>query len=121
MISKQLGFNLALAALMIAMAIGLVAARRMGMADAETPTRVSMALIGFGLAFYGNAAPKTLSRVSLRVRRFAGWTFVTTGLASAAIWVLAPLSIAADASMAVVGSGLLATLAYCVWTRRRAA
>jgi len=111
-------------ALLIAVAaLALKYAAAFHFVSGDIPTRGFEMLIGLMLAFYGNAIPKNLPRFregeSGRIqslRRTSAWLFTVAGLGYAAIWASAPLSFAADWSMAVVGTAI-GLIAVCVfWT-----
>lgn len=98
--SRDLGFG----ALIIAASLGATLAWRFGwVSSPELGLRVSMALSGFYLMWTGNAIPKSLkpfgclpydSAEAQAFRRFAGWTWVLTGLALVAVWSVAPRGLA---------------------------
>jgi hypothetical protein len=124
MMTQRITGNLALAFGLLTVAAGLTYARRMGWVDIDIPARGTMIASGMLVAIYGNAIPKVIKTTSpgaRSVQRFAGWAFVLSGLAYAAIWLLAPLDMAPDASMIAVGSALVAVIAYGLWMRSRLA
>ena len=111
--------NVGAAVLMIGASIALVILRKAGMID-DAPTRGVMAIIGILLALYSNAIPKTFQARSARAltaRRISGWAFVLSGLAYAAIWLLAPFHAAGEWSLAVVGTAMVLTVGSCLWAR----
>ena len=114
------------AGLMLAISLGarLVAT---GGVDRDFSQRAVMVMLGLFLAFTGNGIPKTLTPLSAArcdaaraqaCRRFAGWTWVLTGLAFAGVWIALPVDLATPASMALVVSAVSATLAQIVRVRR---
>jgi hypothetical protein len=124
MTTSRITSSLALAGLLIAVSIGLVYVRKLGMVGAETPARGAMILTGILLAVYGNVIPKTVSRLSARgesLQRITGWATVVSGIGYAAVWAFAPIEIAAVASMGVVVIGLVCVVSYCVWLRSSSA
>jgi hypothetical protein len=124
MMTQRLTGALTLAFAVLSVAAGLAYARRIGLMGPDITVRGTMAITGLMLAVYGNAIPKviTVTTPSARaIQRFAGWAFVLSGLAYMAIWALAPLSLAANASMITVAAAVLGVLAYCLWMRSRPA
>ena len=83
--------------------------------DADLPRRAMMAVIGAFLVSTGNAIPKTLTPMSAlrdadRVQafqRFAGWTWVLTGLALAMSWLVLPVNLAESMTFLLVPGGVL--------------
>ncbi len=124
MIVKRLGFALALAAVFLAVAVGLRFGVNEGMIADDLARRAVQVLIGLGLAAYANVMPKQLggprrsaeaetrAQAALRV---AGWSMTLAGLAHAGLWAFAPLPFANIASMVLVAAATLLTLAYAVW------
>jgi hypothetical protein len=124
MTTTRITSNLALAGFLIAVSLGLVYLRRMGVVGAEMPTRGAMVLTGILLAIYGNVIPKSASRVSAKgesLERVTGWATVLAGIVYAAIWAFAPIQIAAVASMGAVLVGFVSVVGYCMWLRSSAA
>lgn len=78
--------------------------------------RVSMVILGLLVAFGGNAIPKMLTpladlrcdpaRVQAAQRR-AGWTFVLSGLAFSAAWIVLPIAVADPVSLCLLIGGTL--------------
>lgn len=108
------------AALIIAVSLGAKLAVAVGaVADAELARRLSMVTFGMFFVITGNALPKMLTPLSATrcagagvqaAQRFAGWTWVLTGLAFAIIWLVLPAPTAEPLSIALlVGSALLVT------------
>jgi hypothetical protein len=88
--------------------------------DPEVARRFSMASFGAFLVVMGNRLPKTLqplSSISCDVaavqafQRFAGWTWVLTGLGYTFVWLALPLTIAKPISLAVLLTGMLMIVA----------
>jgi hypothetical protein len=124
MMTQRITGNLALAFGLLTVAAGLAYARRMGLVGIDIPARGTMIASGMLVAIYGNAIPKIITVTSpdaRAVQRFAGWAFVLSGLAYAAIWALAPLDISPIASMIVVAGAMLGVFAYGLWMRARPA
>lgn len=107
---------------LIATTLSLTWAGKAGLIDADLPVRITMALSCILIAFYGNAIPKALMRSAdaISARRFAGWSFVLTGIATSAIWILAPVDFAAEATLIIVGATALLVLSICTLVRRKA-
>lgn len=101
--------------------------------DADLSRRATMAILGAFFVVTGNAMPKTLTPLSAlqcdpaRVQafqRFAGWTWVLTGVAFAIVWLVLPLELAKPVSLVLLVSAMLAVLGQIVrlrGTRRRQA
>jgi len=78
--------------------------------------RVSMVILGLLVAFGGNGIPKMLTpleqlrcdpaRVQALQRR-AGWTFVFSGLAFSAAWIVLPIAVADPVSLGLLVGGTL--------------
>jgi hypothetical protein len=120
---KTIGEGLALGALIIAASLGNVVAQKTGLISPDGGTRGSMVIFSLIIAYYGNVIPKVIVRSerALAARRFAGWAFAMSGLASAALWIAAPRDIATTASIALIGSAIVLVFGYCLISRRRAA
>jgi hypothetical protein len=115
--------GLGLAALQIASALALVGAARLGWISYDLSLRVTMAIIGLVLVIQANAVPKAVAGRSVNVqavKRVAGWALVLAGLAYTAIWLFAPLEIAAFASMAAVIAAIGWVFGYRYWRRSKA-
>lgn len=115
---------LALAAIIIGASLFAAFAQNRDWLSDEFATRVPQILSGLVLAMFANVAPKEIGRLrSMRsarraqsVARTAGWLLTLAGLGYSAIWAFVPLGPASVASIALVGSALLATLAYAGWS-----
>lgn len=126
---EALRFSVAGAAAMIAMSLGVFAARAVGLIDAansDLGLRLAGVASGLIIAGFGNVIPKRLVRFDpadparkLALQRFTGWVIVLAGLANALIWALAPMDRAALWSMAPLLGALALVIARC--TRWRAA
>ena len=103
------------ATLMIVVPLMIAVATRLGWVDSwDTGARLSFVLSGVFLMMSGNAIPKRLASLAgpdpSRVqsfRRFAGWTWVLTGVAYSLAWLLLPMHYAGPAAMLAVTSGML--------------
>lgn len=111
--------SIGLALVMIALSAALAFAGRAHLIDGDLPTRISMALSGLIIAFYGNAIPKALLRSarSRSARRFAGWAFTLSGLITTALWALAPVDTALTLTLVVVGAAVVLAFAVCILSR----
>jgi hypothetical protein len=124
MMTQRITGGLTLAFGLLSVAAGLAYARRIGVVSPDLAVRGTMAAIGLMLAFYGNTIPKVIKTTTPRARaiqRVAGWAFVLAGLAYAAIWALASLTLAAEAASSAVAAAMLGVIGYCLLTRRRPA
>lgn len=124
MITRRLGFALALAAATLATAAALRYAEGAGWLSQDTGRRAMQVLIGLGLAAYANLMPKQIGSANRSATamartqsalRVGGWSLTLAGLAYAGLWAFAPLALADTASMAVVAGATLLTLGYAVW------
>ena len=117
------------AAAMIAVPlIGRLAMAAGALQDREASRQVVMLLLAAYLVAAGNVLPKWGRPLSAQacdpardqaVRRFAGWTFVLSGLAFAAAWLLLPSAFAEPVSIAMLVAGSLAVLGRAVAAHRR--
>ena len=122
------------AGLVLVIPLGLKLATTLGAINhADFSKRATMAIMGAFLMSTGNAIPKTLTPLSaLRCdaakaqafQRFAGWTWVLTGLALAVAWLVLPLHLADSLTFVVVPGGILIIAMQCArlrWSRHAAA
>lgn len=130
MARRQIAWALFFAALMLAAPWAAKQLIANGVIDDPTlPNRLTMAIFGAFIAFSGNVMPKTLTPLA-RTRcnpgvvqafqRFAGWTWVITGLLYSLAWLLLPKDIAQPLSMLVLlfGTAIVAVrLARLKWLR----
>jgi pimeloyl-ACP methyl ester carboxylesterase len=125
---EALRFSVAGAAVMIAMSLGVFAARAAGLIDAangDLALRLAGVASGLIIVGFGNVIPKRLVRFDpadparkLALQRFTGWVIVLAGLANALVWALAPMDRAALWSMAPLLGALGLVIVRC--TRWRA-
>jgi hypothetical protein len=130
MARRQIAWALFFAGLMLAAPWAvkqLIAAGVIG--DPTLPKRLTMAIFGAFLAFSGNATPKMLTPLAqLRCdagvvqtfQRFAGWTWVVTGLLYSLAWLFLPEPSAQPLSMMVLlfGTAIVAVrLVRLKWLR----
>ncbi|KQW44953.1 ammonium transporter [Pelomonas sp. Root662] len=106
---------------MIAMALGLTLARKLGYVDGDTVKRVVIAMNGLMIAWYGNRMPKRFfpNELARKVSRLGGWCMTVSGLVYVALWAFAPIPVAVAVGSAVVLAGIAAPVAYCVSQRNR--
>ena len=116
---------LAAATALLAASLVMALVEGLGILNGETADRVVGVGIGILLTLIGNTVPKALTPlVKLRCdpadvqafRRFAGWTFVLTGIAYASTWLV----LTADRA-AVVSAGLAVSCLVTVMFRFPAA
>ena len=124
MIIRQLGYAIAFAALVLAAAAGLREAVASGALDAESAKRIMQAMLGLGLAGYGNFMPKKFGRprrspeAEARMQaalRVGGWAMTLAGLVYALLWALAPLPLADTGGTIAVAGAAAITLGYALW------
>jgi len=121
--NKEILGGLAWAGTIIAVALGATLARRMGMLEGETVTRLVTGLNGLMIAWYGNRMPKAFvpSALARRAARIGGWSMVLSGLVYAAVWAFAPIQVAVVVGCGAILLGIAVTTLYCLSQRRRAA
>lgn len=116
------------AGLIVAASLAAKLATALGAAgSADLFERMMMATLGACVVFTGNTIPKTLTPLpaleqdAARVqalRRFAGWTWVLTGLAFAIAWLALPVDLAEHLSFVLLPGGMLLIAAQVVRQRR---
>ncbi|MBC9032454.1 ammonium transporter [Sphingomonas sp. JC676] len=106
----------------VAVALGMTAARQLGYVDSDTVTRVVIGLNGLMIAWYGNRMPKTFvpSARARQARRVAAWSLVLSGLIYAGLWAFAPIPVAVIGGSGAVLAGIAVTLGYCLSLRNKA-
>ena len=105
------------AGLTIAFSLSVKLATTLGAAaHSDLSQRVTMTLLGAFLVLTGNVIPKTLTPLSAlacdparlqALQRFAGWTWVLTGLAVAVAWLVLPLRLAEPISFVLLPGAIL--------------
>jgi hypothetical protein len=115
------------AGLTIAFSLSVKLATTLGTAaHSDLSQRVTMAILGAFLVFTGNVIPKTLTPLSAlacdparlqALQRFAGWTWVLTGLAIAVAWLVLPLRLAEPISFVLLPGAILLIVAQLVRLR----
>jgi hypothetical protein len=116
------------AGLMLAVTLSARLAATLGVVhDADLSRRMTMVFMGAFIAFTGNAMPKTLTPLSAlqcdgaRVQafqRFAGWTWVLTGLGFAIAYLVLPLDLAKPISLVLLMTGMLLIAVQLLRLRR---
>ncbi|MEQ1755103.1 MAG: hypothetical protein ABL973_13340 [Micropepsaceae bacterium] len=119
MTTSKMTEGLILATGLIAISLGLAWAGKAGMVDADLPTRVTMAISGLFIAYYGNSIPKVLlrSEKAIWARRVIGWAFVLSGVGTAALWFILPVKLATGTTLLLVGGTLLLAVLICALSR----
>jgi len=105
------------AGMMLAVALGAKLVTPLGGPEtAEISRRTTMILLGFCMAMSGNMMPKTLTPLSAlqcdpariqAFQRFAGWTWVLSGLSFSLAWLVLPLALARPVSMVLLICGMV--------------
>lgn len=105
----------------VATALALTLARRLGYVDGDTVTRVVIAMNGLMIAWYGNLMPKRFfpSEIARKVSRLGGWCQVAGGLVYTALWIFAPIKVAVVVGSAVIVAGVMVPVLYCLAQRRK--
>ena len=119
---------LGLAAIILGVSASAAYGRRLGLIDPDLTDRIVQVVIGLVLAGYANLMPKHLGRprgapraeaTAQSVRRVGGLAMTLGGLAWAAIWAFAPMSLTVPLAITAVASATLVTLGYGLWAWRR--
>ena len=125
MILKKMSFAIALAVIFLGTSAALLYAQRMDLIGPDTAKRTMQVLSGLILAAYANLMPKDVGRWQASAvavaraqsaLRVGGWSLTLAGLIYAGLWAFAPLAFANIASVVVVATALLITMAYGGWT-----
>ncbi len=116
------------AGLIMAISLAAKLATTLGVVDdPDLSRRTTMVMLAAFFVFTGNALPKTLTPLSAlqcngaktqAFQRFAGWTWVLTGLAFAIAWLVLPLDLAKPVSAVILTSGMLLVMAQILRLRR---
>jgi hypothetical protein len=119
--NKDLIAGLAWGGGLIALALVMTLARKLGHVDGDTVTRVVIAMNGLMIAWYGNRMPKRFfpNELARKVSRLGGWSMTISGLVYIALWVFAPIPVAVAAGSAAVLTGVAIPLVYCISQRNR--
>ncbi|WP_457421690.1 hypothetical protein [Roseateles sp. P5_E7] len=118
---KDLIEGLAWAGGLIALALCMTQARKLGYVDGDTVTRVVIAMNGLMIAWYGNRMPKRFfpHELARKVNRLGGWSITISGLVYVALWAFAPIPVAVAVGSAAVLAGVAVPVAYCLSQRNK--
>jgi len=113
--------SVGIAAVIMCLSLAAKLVEALGLAtDPDWSRRASLTGMGVFLMFMGNSMPKTLTPLAKMrcnpasvqaFQRFAGWTWVLTGLGFSIAWLVLPLSVAKPVSMALLFTGMFLILA----------
>ncbi len=113
--------SVGVAALIMCLSLAVKLVEALGLTtDPDWSRRASLMGMGVFLMFMGNSMPKTLTPLAKMrcnpasvqaFQRFAGWTWVLTGLGFSIAWLVLPLSVAKPVSMALLFTGMFLILA----------
>lgn len=119
--NKEIRTALLWAGGIIAVALGATILRQWGYISQDTVIR-TVAMNGLMVVYYGNQMPKKAAPniCAHQIARFAGWSFVITGLIYAGFWAFAPLDLAMTIGTGALALGVGATAIY-TWSKIRAA
>lgn len=125
---ESLRASVAAAAVMIALSLGVFAARAAGLIDAansDLGLRLAGIVSGLIIAAFGNVIPKKLVRFDpadparkLALQRFTGRVIVLAGLGNALVWALVPMGQAGLWSMALLVVALALVVLRCTRWRK---
>lgn len=115
------------AGLLLVVSLGVKLATALGvMNDGDLTRRATMVIIGAFLVSTGNTMPKRLTPLAAlecspatvqAFQRFAGWTWVLTGVAVMIAWLALPLDPANTVSTVALVSGMIVTATRIVQLR----
>ena len=128
--TSELRVGLVCAALMLAIPLAVKMAARFGWTDtADLANRALTTILAGFIVLTGNTIPKRLSGLCVNAdeasvqsfRRFAGWTWVLTGLAFGLVCLLLPRAASTTATLLIVPAGmaLVAVRWIRLYTARR--
>jgi len=108
--------SVGIAALIMGLSLTVKLVEALGLTtDPDWSRRASLMGMGVFLMFMGNSMPKTLTPLAKMrcnpasvqaFQRFAGWTWVLTGLGFSIAWLVLPLTVAKPVSMVVLFTGM---------------
>lgn len=106
----------------VVLALVATLARKLGLIDGETVTRLVVGANGLMIASFGNRMPKAFvpEAWARQLRRVSAWSLVLSGLAYAGLWAFAPITVAVVGGCIAVATGIAVTIAYCFVLRSRA-
>ena len=114
-------------AILAALIVGVTLAAKVFWHSTDWSERAAMAMSGVALLILGNAIPKTLTPLAVqrcdparlqRLQRLAGWTWVASGAALTAIWLMVPVAAADTATLFIVPAAILVNLVQLFRMRR---
>jgi hypothetical protein len=123
----QRGFlilSVVFAGVMLAIALGMALAKRVGFESDEMGHRVFGVVCGAFLVVMGNTVPKVLGPLASKtcsparlqgLQRFAGWTFVGGGLGYLAAWIFLPISLAEPMATALCALAVILVAGRLTW------
>jgi hypothetical protein len=123
MAARHLTMGIAIAGLLIAIAAAAKFAEHAGVVGSEAAARTTQVIVSLVVAYMGNLMPKrneswrsleAESRIQSALR-VGGWLFTLAGLASAGVWLLAPMALAGTVSTAILASATVVTMGYAAW------
>jgi hypothetical protein len=103
----------------IALALGVTFARKLGYIEGDGATRLVIGLNGLMIAHFGNLMPKSVvpSAWARQVKRVGGWAIVLSGLIYTGLFVFAPIPVALRVGSLAIVSGIAVTIGYSLWLR----
>ncbi|RSU61308.1 ammonium transporter [Sphingomonas koreensis] len=106
----------------IGTALAATAARKAGLTDGDTVTRLVIGLNGLMVMWFGNRMPKNYvpSARARQVARVGGWSMALSGLAYTGFWAVAPIQTAVIGGSAAIILGIAVTVGYCLSLRSKA-
>ena len=114
-------------AILAGLIVGVTLAARIVWHSTDWSERAAMAMSGVALLVLGNAIPKTLTPLASqrcdparlqRLQRLAGWTWVASGAALVAIWLMVPIETADTATLLIVPAAILVNVVQLLRIRR---
>jgi hypothetical protein len=112
------------AGVMLAIALGMALAKRVGFESDEMGHRIFGVICGVFLVVMGNTIPKVLGPLAGKtcsparlqsLQRFAGWTFVGAGLGYLAAWIFLPISLAEPMATAFCAVAVILVAGRLTW------
>lgn len=112
MITRNLGFTIGYAALIILAALAAALANGQGWIPDNMPDRVFGIVMGITIVIFSNPVAKRLPGEAAKpgqaaFKRFFARTMVLAGLGHSLVWLLAPIGIAAWIAIAVIVAGFV--------------
>ncbi|MCR9266494.1 MAG: hypothetical protein NXI03_02905 [Alphaproteobacteria bacterium] len=112
MITRNLGFAIGYAVLIILAALAATAANDQGWIPDDMPDRVMGIIAGLTVAVFSNPVAKRLPGEAAKpgqaaFKRFFARTMVLAGLGHSLVWLFAPIGLAAWIAIAVIVAGFV--------------